>query len=143
MFPLEDLFEDAELQRLTRQYPVQETLGKNYNFWKSGMVTEDHSHYFFLSSPSGDAIAERTVLGFFLQAAAENGKWVGYKTGMEVDSVKSFIARVRAARTSDQHARALAKSLDAKMIRFEMRDSHLYSAPTEEYVKFVKERASR
>ena len=120
MFPLDEIFEDEELRRLTREYPVATTLGRHYDFWKSGESTQDNFHGFFISSPAGDVIAERTFLGFLLQAAAQYDRWVGFKTGMEIDSVDGFIAALQRFRISDPHARALAKSLDAGMIRPEI-----------------------
>ena len=143
MFPLEDLFEDEETQRLTREYPVRETLGRHYDFWKSEEVTADHSHGFFLNSPAQDVIAERTVLGFLLQAAAQNDRWMGFKSGAQIESVDEYATQVHAARTSNEHARALSKSLEHGMIRFGQTGWHLGILPTETYAKFVQERARR
>lgn len=143
MLPLEDAVEDTETQRLTREYPVRDTLGRYYDFWRSGRVTQDHGHGFFLNSPVQDVIAERTILTFLLQYAAENDRWLGFKTGAEAQSVDDYIAAAKAYRSTDQYARALSKSLDREMIKLGLHQDRIAVFPTEAFVKFVQERARR
>lgn len=141
MFPLDELFEDAELQRLTREYPVRETLGRHHYFWGSELVTEAHSQGFFLNSPAQNAIAERTFLGFLLRAAAQYDKWLGFKTAIDPRYVPYLITALSAG-IDDVAVRAIKNARDTGMARLVVSE-HMYLLPTEKYIKFVQERARR
>ncbi len=128
-----------ELDRLTREYPVDEVLGRLKDQWQSGLLHDSTSHWLFFRGgmPSG----VQDTYGQFLYDAANTGTWVGFKTEWQPRFLQEFKAK-KEARTLD-HDLATAEAMDQGLLDLVEHDGAVYAVPLERFMPYVKEKVQQ
>jgi len=133
---------DEESKGLTRKYPVQQTLGSSYDYWRSNGHNFGTRGSFFRNSPAQNTSAEN-VFGGLVQLSAKQDEWVGYViNGLTPEELEDFHQR-RRTQPLNHFEKGMSNALDAGVLRLEVHDGKVYYQPTEGLVNLTQERAER
>lgn len=123
------------MEQLSTQYPVADTLGPFRDYFLHPNFTGLTKPAFFRGSPLGNVETEM-VLADLVIAAAKDGEWVGYDSGWSAKDLEDL----KAGHIASHFEVGFSYALRNKLLDVEVVDDKVYVFPTEDSVKFVKER---
>jgi len=133
-------FQDPELIELSQKYPVDQALGKRYDFWRSDQVKGVHGAEFFLNSPADNVEVDTGIPGVLLSQCASHGQWVGVDVGLTPQILQNLQRLQREGKL--RHTHGLEPIVDAGIVRLQEHDGKVYVVPTQKFVEYVATKAS-
>tara|TARA_Y100000310_G_C20513032_1_gene729823 strand:+ start:422 stop:853 length:432 start_codon:yes stop_codon:yes gene_type:complete len=133
---------NGSLDTLTRDHPVEETLGGFMGYWTDPNLTGMHMVSFFRSSPAGNSHAEM-AMGNIVAESAQRGEWVAYDTKWGPEDFEAYQRTKRGEGRPTHMDEGLKKAEEAGLMRVELRDGTVHLVPTQALVDLTRERAER
>lgn len=134
------MYRDSELENLTRECPVHQTLGLLYPLLRMDFViAPNYGGLVFRNSPAQNLWAER-FFGDLVRFAALQEEWVGYDTLWTPGKIDYVKRAQEEGKELSPEAIGVSKAVDNHLIRLIIEQGKVYAAPTKKLVKFVSRR---